>query len=144
MAGLPFTLERVPFGRYRLNVRTPLLAQGRQQFLIEVDKPELWQTVSLPLATALSPIELRPETPLVGVLEDLGNIQQMAWLKIVGVYADIVVETTATADGRFTVSGLPEGIYLAIVSIPDQKPYWVRFEFRADRLPVRISRPERE
>jgi len=134
-AGL-LIVENVPFGRYAVTAKAFLLAQGKEQIEIEVARSEQWFTICLPLDVPLKKWQPTQE-PVSGESVLRGRILAtkrtgQVWIKIVGVYNRIAVETVADATGVFTADGLRSGKYVAIMTGAGGSVDVVPFEFRGD------------
>ncbi len=138
----PFVIGRVPFGRYRIDVRAPLLGQAKQLIEVEVSRREQWVTLSLPFSRPIDPWGPPTKPVLHGRLQSGSKVYGPMWMKIVGLYADVTAETVSEADGGFSMTGLPEGSYLAIIAVPKKEPAIVRFQFRSGQDLVELTLPE--
>lgn len=130
-----FTIEGIPFGKYQLDVESPMLRTRPVELV--VDRETMWATLAFPFTEPVQRWVAKPAPVLKGILESTGR----GWIKLVGVYSSTVIETEADERGRFAFSGLPAGLYLLIVTAPNREPVsqMVKMQETGDDVEVRIA-----
>jgi hypothetical protein len=127
----------VPFGTYRISAL--LSGYTAATKIVEVDQPVKWVT----LALALAEIEGPSSRDIRGRIEPLIQASPPIWVKLVGVYSDVVHEAPVNEKGRFVIEGVLPGDYLAIVLAPGRvlktQPLALKFRDNAE-LVTKLSR----
>jgi len=101
------SLVDIPYGTYELTIRGRGMATVRTR--ITVDAPRTWRTVGLTLE---APEYGAMEPSMSGTVMFRNEPVPTAWIKVVGVYSDTMMETMADSNGNFRLDGLGDGLYL--------------------------------
>jgi len=109
-----YSVVDIPHGTYVLSVRDRGWVPARTT--ITVDAPRIWKTIGLTLES--------PEYGVVGpkisgTMVLRGQPAPLAWIKVVAVYSDMVTETVADGEGKFTLAELQDGLYMIYADAAD-------------------------
>ncbi len=119
-----FTIEKIPYGLYRFDVETPVLATRPVE--IRISQPVQWVTLTFPWDPPVDRIV--PNGTRIGgaaAFTDRTTIKGTVcpvrtaggtWVKLVGVYSEYSKETACDSQGRFAFDGVPAGVYVIIAT----------------------------
>jgi hypothetical protein len=102
----------VPFGTYRLRVRTTGFWSAERQ--VRVYQNDVWVVETLELGMGAKEAGL-PTSALSGRVKGLEQSSSMTRVRIAGVYSSVVMDTMTNSLGEFKFDGIPNGYYLAAV-----------------------------
>lgn len=107
------TATDIPYGVYKLRVRTAGFWSADRE--VRVFQPNVLTIVSLEIGMGRSEGGL-PTSTVAG--EILGSISSSAklHLRLAGIYSDTVMDSEMEPDGTFKFSGVPNGIYILVVT----------------------------
>jgi hypothetical protein len=110
------TANVIPYGKYELAVRATGFIGAKR--VVQVFQPVVWTVVALEYS--IEGREFTAPTQLSGRVINLDSKQNPVYLRLSGVYNDLVMDTRAdSSSGDFTFTGLiPDGKYILIVSGP--------------------------
>jgi hypothetical protein len=112
----------LPFGVYKARVYTQGFWSSERE--VRVFQSDTWVVLSLELGMG----ELEGgllKFSLSGSIRNLPPIKEPVWLRLSGVYSAVVIDGKASATGDFSMSGIPQGLYVLIVT-QDRKVLDVR------------------
>jgi hypothetical protein len=103
--------EGVPFGVYRVEARLPAFYAARRY--ARVYQPDVTVVLGLESgAYEASPIPLSLEGRVIGLpAAAAGN----GFVRLIGVFSDITIESGIRSEGTFEMSGMPVGTYILLV-----------------------------
>ena len=107
------TATGIPFGIYKLRAYAPGFWSGERQ--VRVFQDDVWVVLSLELGMGKLEGGLSTYT-LSGRVRSLPFPEQPAWLRLSGVYSTVVIDAKASDTGDFSMSGIPQGLYVLIVT----------------------------
>jgi len=103
----------LPFGVYKLRAYTQGFWSAERQ--VRVFQHDVWVVLSLELGMGKSEGGLSTYT-LSGSVRNLPPVEQLAWLRLSGVYSTVMIDAKASATGDFSMAGIPQGLYVLIVT----------------------------
>jgi len=112
----------LPFGLYKLRAHTKGFWSAERQ--VRVFQDDVWVVLSLEMGVGELPAG-PPTYTLSGRLRNLPPVEQPAWLRLSGVYSTVLIDAKASDTGDFSMSGIPQGLYVLIVT-RDRKALDVR------------------
>jgi hypothetical protein len=134
-----FSIERVPFGKYTVTVEAPMLHTS--PVLVVVDAETKWVTLTFPYQTVVGPyVEPKPVV-LSGSIQAAARYDKPAWIKLVGVYSSVTLETQASPSGEFELRGVTEGLYQLIATRDGAEPATMLVRVRGKNAPVTVVFP---
>src|SRR6266446_594872 len=103
----------LPFGLYKLRARTKGFWSAERQ--VRVFQDDVWVVLSLELGVGELPAG-PPTYTLSGRLSDLPSVEESVWLRLSGVCSAVVMDARAGGAGDFSMAGIPQGLYVLIVT----------------------------
>lgn len=104
---------QLPFGIYKLRVYTHGFWSSERE--VRVFQPDVWVVVSLELG--MGKLEGGLSTyALSGSVRNLPVAKQPAWLRLSGVYSAVVIDARTGEAGRFSMAGIPQGLYVLVTT----------------------------
>jgi hypothetical protein len=99
--------DHVPYGNYRLEAYLP--AYWSEVRYIRIYQPHVTVIVGLTFGLEL------PQAPRMLKGRILGQIPPKGFVKLIGTYSNISMESAIDADGNFSLGGLSDGKFLLLV-----------------------------
>ncbi len=106
-----FAIERLPFGKYTLDIQSPMLVTKPVD--LTIDSETKWITITFPFEAPVDRWIEQPAPRLHGVAQRRGRGAK-AWIKVMGIYTRDMFETQADETGEFMLTGVPEGLYVLV------------------------------
>ena len=99
--------DGIPFGIYRVEGRLP--AYSSEIRYVRVYQPHVTVVLGLTFSVEL------PEVPPVLHGRVVGQISPKSFVRLVGIYSNVSMESSIEADGSFTLGGLSDGQFLLLI-----------------------------
>jgi len=107
------TATDIPYGIYKLRVRTSGFWSAERE--VRVFQPDVLTIVALEIGMSRSEGGL-PTSTVAGKINGLAPASTKLHLRLAGIYSDTVMDSKLETDGTFKFSGVPNGIYILVVT----------------------------